>query len=80
MRQLGLEHHILSLDWGEEGRPLTSGKVQLAARTKRYWALLGLCERLDIRNVMVAHQMDDQNGEFQVCTQGHLQKNILTSF
>ena len=62
MKQLGLEHHILSLDWGKESGPPTKGKVQVAARDKRYSALLGLCERLDIRDLMVAHHMDDQIG------------------
>ena len=53
----------MSLDWGKEGGPPTKGKVQEAARDKRYSALFGLCERLDIRDLMVAHHMDDQNGE-----------------
>ena len=61
--RLGLEHHILTLNWDDEGGPPTHGKVQLAARRKRYPALLGLCEKLKIRNLMVAHHMDDQNGE-----------------
>lgn len=62
VKQLGLEHHLLSLDWRDDGGPPTRGKIQLAARNKRYPALLSLCERLDIRNLMLAHHMDDQNG------------------
>ena len=70
MRQLGLEHHILSLDWEKEGGPPSRGKVQVAARDKRYPALLGLCERLDIKHLMVAHHMDDQNGTSSLVQHG----------
>ena len=62
VRRLGLEHHILTLNWDGDGGPPSGGKIQEAARMKRYPALLGLCERLSIRNLMVAHHMDDQNG------------------
>ena len=63
VKGFGLEHHTLSLDWGEDGGRPSGGKIQLAARRKRYPALLGLCEKLDIGTLMLAHHMDDQNGE-----------------
>ena len=65
VKQLGVEHHIVNLDWEAEGGVPTKGKIQLAARNKRYAALLNLCEKLDIRTLMVAHNMDDQNGELR---------------
>ena len=65
MKELGLEHHILRLNWEESGGPPTRGKLQTAARSKRYSALLGLCGELGIRNVMVAHHIEDQNGEWK---------------
>ena len=62
IKRLGMEHHILPLDWGERGLP-PKGKVQVAAREKRYPAMLGFCEKMDVRTLMVAHHLDDQNGE-----------------
>lgn len=70
VRNLGVEHHILTLDWGEEkqgggggGDLPRRGKLQIAAREKRYPALLQFCRNKDIRALMVAHHLDDQNGE-----------------
>ena len=68
VRSLGVEHHILTLEWGEErgggggGLP-RRGKLQVAAREKRYPALLQFCRKMDVGSLMVAHHMDDQNGE-----------------
>ena len=68
VRSLGVEHHILTLDWEEEkgggggGLP-RRGKLQVAAREKRYPALLQFCKKMDVRSLMMAHHMDDQNGE-----------------
>ena len=66
VKQLGVEHHIVSLDWEAEGGVPTKGKVQVAARNKRFPAMLGLCEKLDIRTLMLGHHMDDQNGELRL--------------
>ena len=68
VKSLGLEHYILTLDWeewkeGEGGGLPSRGKLQLAAREKRYPALLQFCQKMDIRAVMIAHHLDDQNGE-----------------
>ena len=63
VKQLGVEHHIVNLDWEAEGGVPTKGKIQLAARNKRYAALLNLCEKMDIRTLMLAHNMDNQNGK-----------------
>lgn len=68
VRSLGMEHHIVSLDWGEGGGGgglPRRGKVQVAAREKRYPALLQFCRKMDVRTLMVAHHLDDQNGELQ---------------
>ena len=66
MKSLGVEHHILSLDWGEEkqggGLP-RPGKLQISAREKRYPTLLSFCRKMDIPTLMVAHHLGDQNGE-----------------
>ena len=70
MRSLGVEHHIVSLDWsegeggGRGGGLPRKGKVQVAAREKRYPALLNFCRKMDVRTLMVAHHLDDQNGQF----------------
>ena len=66
VKSLGVERYILSLDWGEEkqggGLP-RRGKLQVAAREKKYLALLSFCRKMNIRALMVAHHLDDQNGE-----------------
>jgi tRNA(Ile)-lysidine synthase TilS/MesJ len=64
VKSLGMEHHIVSLDWSEGGGLPRRGKVQLAAREKRYPALLQFCRKMDVRTLMVAHNLDDQNGQF----------------
>ena len=67
VKSLGVDHYILSLDWGEEkqggGLP-HRGKLQIAAREKRYPALFWFCRKMGIRALMVAHHLDDQNGEY----------------
>ena len=68
MRSLGVEHHIVSLDWSEgggggRGGLPRKGKVQIAARERRYPALLHFCRKIGVRTLMVAHHLDDQNGQ-----------------
>ena len=56
----GAEHHIISLEWSTRPDP---GKIQLAARVKRYEALFKFCREKGIRYLMTAHHKDDQLGK-----------------
>lgn len=56
----GAEHHVIPLEWPARPDP---GKVQLAARQKRYEALFRFCREKKIRYLMTAHHMDDQLGK-----------------
>ncbi|KAL5484593.1 hypothetical protein EMCRGX_G021120 [Ephydatia muelleri] len=58
---IGAEHHVIPLEWPARPDP---GKVQLAARQKRYEALFRFCREKKIRYLMTAHHMDDQLGTF----------------
>ena len=54
---LGVEHHVVSLEWGEGGR-----RTEAVARHRRYPALMEECRRVGARVVMVGHSQDDQIG------------------
>ncbi len=60
--KMGVEHRILTLDWGGEGEGGRGDKVQESARAKRYSALFGLCEQLGINVLMTGHHLNDQLG------------------
>lgn len=61
VREIGAEHHVIPLEWPT--RP-DAGKVQLAARQKRYEALLRFCREKKIQYLMTAHHLNDQLGTF----------------
>lgn len=60
LRCAGAEHHVIPLEWAARPDP---GKVQLAARQKRYEALFRFCREKRILYLMTAHHMDDQLGK-----------------
>ena len=47
---LGVDYEVLTVDWGEKGVP-KPGKLQHAARDRRYGLLQDACERLGVRYV-----------------------------
>ena len=75
VRSLGVEHHIVSLDWGEErkggrgggergrGRILRIPPRSLVITEKKHQSMLGFCQRMNIRTLMIAHHLDDQIGK-----------------
>ena len=57
---LGLEHHLVKLDW-PEGLP-SPGKTQVLCREERYRVLLELCEEQKVDLLMTGHHLNDQIG------------------
>ena len=66
MKSLGLEHHIVTLNWKEGGGGGGGGGLPRRWKVvteKRYRSMLRYCLRKDIRTLMIAHHLDDQIGE-----------------
>ena len=57
-RALGVEHRVVSLEWGEGGRRRT----EAVARHRRYPTLMEECRKVGARVLMVGHSQDDQIG------------------
>ena len=58
MKSLGVEHHIVSLDWGEQKQQ--SG---LLTSVKGYQGILQYCQKMDIGTLLEEYTLDDQIGK-----------------
>ena len=61
-RALGVEHRVVSLEWGEGGRRMT----EAVARHRRYPTLMEECRKVGARVLMVGHSQDDQIGQMNI--------------
>ena len=61
LTRLGIEPHVLELDWKTRGDPSQLTNVETAARTLRYQALGRACRDRDINTLLFAHHADDQH-------------------
>ena len=59
--RLGVEPHVLELDWQPRGDPTHLTNVETAARTLRYQALGRACRDRGISTLLFAHHADDQH-------------------
>ena len=65
MRSLGVEHHIVSLDWEKEKegiRGVFLPKLSQVAN-KSYLNMLQFCQRKSISSLMTAHHLDTLIGK-----------------
>ena len=60
VKSLGVEYHIVSLNWGER---MEGGGGNLSLREKTQLRMLQYCHKMDIRALMVPHHLDYQIGE-----------------
>jgi tRNA(Ile)-lysidine synthase TilS/MesJ len=59
--RLGVEPHVLELDWKARGDPTNWTNVETAARTLRYQAMGRACRDRGINTLLFAHHADDQH-------------------
>ena len=70
VRSLGVEHHIVSLDWGKgkEGGGGRGWKLRVPPRSlviteKKHLSMLNFCQRKKIKTLMISHHLEDQIGK-----------------
>ena len=69
VRSLGVEHHIVSLDWGKgkegggRGWKLRVPPRSLVITEKKHLSMLNFCQRKKIRTLMISHHLEDQIGK-----------------
>ena len=70
VRNLGVEHHIVSLDWGKgkggaggRGLKLHVPPRSLVIMEKKHLSMLNFCQRKKIRTLMISHHLEDQIGK-----------------
>lgn len=58
--KMGVEHHILTVDWGNIN--FQQYNYYTEARRQRYKVMLDFCTQHSIPTLMTAHHQDDQIG------------------
>lgn len=65
MTRLGISHSLLKCSWPRG--PPKKPHLQQEAREQRYQLLATECARLTIKHLLLAHQLNDQIGQFLMC-------------
>lgn len=57
-KNLGVQHHILTLDWNEAEKPPAS-RIQSVARERRYQVIYEFCKAQQILYFFAGHHLND---------------------
>lgn len=61
LSRLGIEPHVLQMDWSSHGDPSQLSNVETVARMLRYPAIARACRDRGINSILLAHHADDQH-------------------